>query len=110
MWDSCAPFCWRLTARCAIPPLQVSLSKPSSFKAGKAAAARAPVARAVCCSAEKQEAGKQVVTGVAAAALALTVGFGSVDAAYADVAGLTPCADSKAFAKRKKNEVGAAFS
>lgn len=59
--------------------------------------------RAVNCSAEKQEAGKQAA--VAAAALALTFGFGAVDAAYADVAGLTPCSESKAFAKRKKNEV-----
>ena len=88
------------------PAVQVSLSKPSSFTAGKAAAARAPVARAVTCSAEKQEASRQVATGVAAAAMALTFGFGAVDAAYADVAGLTPCSESKAFAKRKKNEVG----
>ncbi len=29
---------------------------------------------------------------IAAAALATVVGFGSVDAAYADIAGLTPCA------------------
>ena len=81
----------------------MSLSKPTSFKAGKAAAARAPVARVVSCSAQ-QEAGKQVAT--AAAALALTFGFGAVDAAYADVAGLTPCSESKAFAKLKKKEVG----
>lgn len=84
---------------------QVSLSKATGFKPAKAAAARAPVARAVSCSAQKQEASKQVATGVAAAALALTFGFGAVDAAYADVAGLTPCSESKAFAKRKKNEV-----
>lgn len=92
----------------ALPPgaLQVSLSKPAGFKAGKAAAARAPVARVVSCSAQKKEASKQVATGVAAAAMALTFGFGAVDAAYADVAGLTPCSESKAFAKRKKNEVG----
>jgi photosystem I subunit 3 len=86
---------------------QVSLSKPAGFKAGKAAAARAPVARVVSCSAQKKEASKQVATGVAAAAMALTFGFGAVDAAYADVAGLTPCSESKAFAKRKKNEVKA---
>ncbi|EFN58854.1 hypothetical protein CHLNCDRAFT_29874 [Chlorella variabilis] len=84
---------------------QVSLSKPTSFKAGKAAAARAPVARAVSCSAQKHEAGKQVATGVAAAALALTFGFGAVEPAFADVAGLTPCSESKAFAKLKKKEV-----
>jgi photosystem I subunit III len=61
-------------------------------------------ARAVSCSAESQ---KQVGTAIAAAALAAAVGFGSVDAAYADVAGLTPCSESKAFAKREKNEVKA---
>lgn len=83
----------------------MSLSKATGFKPAKAASARAPVARAVSCSAQKQEASKQVATGVAAAALALTFGFGAVDAAYADVAGLTPCSESKAFAKRKKNEV-----
>jgi len=44
-------------------------------------------------------------TAAAAAALAIAFGFGQVDAAYADVAGLTPCSQSKAFAKRKKNEV-----
>lgn len=87
------------------PGLQVSLSKATGFKPAKAASARAPVARAVSCSAQKQEASKQVATGVAAAALALTFGFGAVDAAYADVAGLTPCSESKAFAKLKKKEV-----
>lgn len=57
----------------------------------------------VSCSA--QESSKQAGTAVAAAALAIAFGFGQVDAAYADVAGLTPCSQSKAFAKRKKNEV-----
>jgi len=84
---------------------QVTLNKPTSFTAGKATAARAPVARAVSCSAEQKEGSKQVATGVAAAAMALTFGFGAVDAAYADVAGLTPCSESKAFAKLKKKEV-----
>ncbi|PSC72813.1 Photosystem I reaction center subunit III [Micractinium conductrix] len=84
---------------------QVSLSKPAGLSASKAPVARAPVARAVSCSAEKKEA--STVAGVAAAALALTFSFGAVDAAYADVAGLTPCSESKAFAKRKKNEVKA---
>lgn len=79
-----------------------------SFAAGlkPKTAARAPVAaRPVSCSAESSEARKQLSTGVAAAALALTFGFGAVDAAYADVAGLTPCSESKAFAKLKKKEV-----
>jgi photosystem I subunit 3 len=83
----------------------VTLNKPTSFTAGKATAARAPVARAVSCYAEQKEGSKQVATGVAAAAMALTFGFGAVDAAYADVAGLTPCSESKAFAKLKKKEV-----
>jgi hypothetical protein len=48
---------------------------------------------------------KQVSAAFAAAALAATVGFGSVDAAYADISGLTPCADSKAYAKVQKKEL-----
>jgi photosystem I subunit 3 len=63
-----------------------------------------PAARAVRCSAEK-ESSKQLGTAAAAAALAVALGFGQVDAAFADVAGLTPCKDSKAFAKRQKNEI-----
>jgi photosystem I subunit III len=59
----------------------------------------------VACSAERQEATKQLGTAAAAAALAVAFTFGSADAAFADVAGLTPCSESKAFAKRKKNEV-----
>ena len=59
----------------------------------------------VACSAERQEAPKHLATAAAAAALAVAFSFGTVDAAYADVAGLTPCSESKAFAKRKKNEV-----
>lgn len=59
----------------------------------------------VVCSAEKKEVVSQMGKAAAAAALSLAFGFSSVDAAFADVAGLTPCADSKAFAKRKKQEV-----
>jgi hypothetical protein len=33
------------------------------------------------------------------------VGFGNVEAAYADISGLTPCSESKAFAKREKGEL-----
>ena len=33
--------------------------------------------------------------------------FGSVDAAKADISGLTPCSESKQFAKREKNEIKA---
>jgi hypothetical protein len=42
---------------------------------------------------------------VAAATLASVVSLGAVDAAYADIAGLTPCTESKAFAKLQKTEV-----
>lgn len=59
----------------------------------------------VVCSAQKQEVLKQVSTAAAAAALATVVGFGNVEAAYADIAGLTPCSESKAFAKRQKQEL-----
>jgi len=41
----------------------------------------------------------------AAAALATVVGFSAVEPAQADIAGLTPCKDSKAFAKRNKQTV-----
>lgn len=71
--------------------------------AGKAT--RSAVASRVVCSAEKKEVVSQMGKAAAAAALSLAFGFSSVDAAFADVAGLTPCADSKAFAKRKKQEV-----
>jgi hypothetical protein len=59
----------------------------------------------VVCSAQKQEVIKQVSTAAAAAALATVVGFGNVEAAYADISGLTPCSESKAFAKRQKQEL-----
>jgi photosystem I subunit 3 len=72
-----------------------------------AQAKRPVIAARLVCSAERQDAAKTLGTAAAAAALAFTFGFTSVDAAYADVSGLTPCADSKAFAKRKKNEVKA---
>ena len=58
----------------------------------------------VVCQAEQQS-GPSVGAAVAAAVLAGVVGFGSVDAAKADIAGLTPCSESKAYAKRLKNEV-----
>lgn len=44
-------------------------------------------------------------SALAATALAAALSFTAVDAAKADVAGLTPCSESKAFAKREKNEV-----
>jgi hypothetical protein len=46
-----------------------------------------------------------VAAKVAAAAVASVALFGQVQAAQADIAGLTPCSESKAYAKRLKNEV-----
>eukprot|EP00195_Chlamydomonas_chlamydogama_P004820 CAMPEP_0202898744 /NCGR_PEP_ID=MMETSP1392-20130828/7173_1 /ASSEMBLY_ACC=CAM_ASM_000868 /TAXON_ID=225041 /ORGANISM="Chlamydomonas chlamydogama, Strain SAG 11-48b" /LENGTH=228 /DNA_ID=CAMNT_0049584755 /DNA_START=74 /DNA_END=760 /DNA_ORIENTATION=+ len=74
----------------------------------KATASRPSLSRRtarVVCSAQQSEGIKQASTAVAAAALAAVVGFGNVDAAYADIAGLTPCSESKAYQKRLKNEL-----
>jgi photosystem I subunit III len=57
------------------------------------------------CKAQKQEVAKQVSTAMAAAALSSLVAFADVQPASADVAGLTPCSDSKAFAKLEKKEI-----
>jgi photosystem I subunit 3 len=58
---------------------------------------------------EKEEnvaanAGK-VVSALALAAIVSTGAFAAPEAALADVAGLTPCKDSKAFAKRQKTSL-----
>lgn len=66
--------------------------------------ARVNVARAASCSAEER-APLQLGKAVAAAALAAALAFGSVDAAKADISGLTPCRESKQFQKRQKGEV-----
>jgi len=66
-------------------------------------AKRTTVNRAVVCSAQTE----QVAKAAAAVVLSAVVGLTAVDAAQADVAGLTPCSQSKAFAKRKKQEVKA---
>eukprot|EP00238_Polyblepharides_amylifera_P000303 CAMPEP_0196572596 /NCGR_PEP_ID=MMETSP1081-20130531/2605_1 /TAXON_ID=36882 /ORGANISM="Pyramimonas amylifera, Strain CCMP720" /LENGTH=231 /DNA_ID=CAMNT_0041889959 /DNA_START=158 /DNA_END=853 /DNA_ORIENTATION=+ len=47
----------------------------------------------------------KLATTLAAAAVVASVPFAMPQDAFADVAGLTPCKDSKAFAKRLKNEV-----
>jgi photosystem I subunit 3 len=72
----------------------------ASFKA-----VRPSCSRKVVCQAERQNAVKQVGSALAATALAAALSVTAVDAAKADVAGLTPCSESKAFAKRQKNEV-----
>lgn len=57
----------------------------------------------VVCKAQKSEENKASL--VAAAALAVVVGLSNVEAAKADIVGLTPCSESKAYAKRLKGEV-----
>ncbi len=64
--------------------------------------ARRNVARAASCSAEERA---PVGKAVAAAALAAALAFGSVEAAKADISGLTPCSESKQFQKRQKSEL-----
>lgn len=69
-----------------------------------AAASRAAPRKAVVCAAARTSQ-VDVSKAVAAAALAAVVGFGQVDAAKADISGLTPCSESKAYQKRLKNEL-----
>lgn len=63
------------------------------------------VARQTVCSAQQER--PALASTLAAAALAAAVSLGAVDAAQADVSGLTPCKESKQFAKRQKNELKA---
>ena len=83
------------------------MSSKTSFRPVRSALPRrsAQVSRAVTCSAQGNESSRPVQSVVAAAALAAAISFGSVDAARADISGLTPCAESKQFAKRQKTEV-----
>ena len=81
-------------------------SSVKPLRAAPVARKAVQVARAASCSAQEQ-APVQVGKVVAAAALAAALAFGSVDAAHADISGLTPCSESKGFAKRQKNEIKA---
>ena len=83
------------------------LTSRTTFNPVKAALPRrnAQTLRSVTCSAQTQEPSRPVQTVLAATALAAAIGLGSVDAARADISGLTPCAESKQFAKRQKTEV-----
>lgn len=61
--------------------------------------------RQVVCQAARPEPAKQLGNVAAATILAAALSFTAVDAAKADIAGLTPCSQSKAYAKRQKNEI-----
>lgn len=71
------------------------------LQAPTASARAAP--RTVSCAATRPnvDAGK----AAAAVALAAVISMGQADAAKADISGLTPCSESKAYQKRLKNEV-----
>lgn len=75
----------------------------------QAPAARPVARRSVVVKAQKQEqvaAPQQFAGALAATALALTVGLaGDVQPAAADVAGLTPCSQSKAYNKLERKEL-----
>lgn len=61
--------------------------------------------QAVKVVAKQSEVVKQISTGVASLALAAVVGVVDVAPAMADIAGLTPCSESKAYDKRLKGEL-----
>nr|6IGZ_F Chain F, PsaF [Bryopsis corticulans] len=83
----------QLSSKCGLKPLKAKAPAPKAVRA----------VRAVSCSAENTT--KNVATTVAAAALAAVVSFGAVGEAKADIAGLTPCSESKAFKRRENKEV-----
>ncbi|KAK3270519.1 hypothetical protein CYMTET_21087 [Cymbomonas tetramitiformis] len=84
-----------------------NLSSKGSFNPLKIQAAR-PVPKAArveaTCSADLP---KKVVSGLAAAAIAASVPLAAPQEALADVAGLTPCSESKAYRKKEKQELKA---
>ena len=82
------------------PQLQASFKGSLKPLRALPVARRSVVTRATC-SAEAPKVG----TALAAAALAAALSLGSVQAAHADIAGLTPCSESKGFAKRQKKEI-----
>lgn len=59
----------------------------------------------VVCQAQKNDIFAQVSTVLAATTLAAAVSVASPSAALADIAGLTPCSESKAYAKVEKKEI-----
>lgn len=81
--------------------MALTMQKPTVACRGQAASRKAVVVRA------QKDSVAQVAGKVAlAATLATTVAL-SAQPAFADIAGLTPCSESKAYAKRQKAEVKA---
>eukprot|EP00897_Mesotaenium_endlicherianum_P000573 jgi/Mesen1/10516/ME000083S10012 len=89
--------------------LSKDLSSKSSFRTTKVSAFVKQVSARTVCSVEKEQT-VAVTAGRTAAAVALaailsTGSFAAPQDALADISGLTPCKESKAFAKREKNEI-----
>eukprot|EP00803_Ostreobium_quekettii_P011066 evm.model.scf_76.18 EVM.evm.TU.scf_76.18 scf_76:142442-144746(+) len=93
------------TSFCASSPCGQASKMFKPLKVAPQASKASRVARPVTCSAQKDDSAKAIAGTVAAAALAAVVSFGAVDAAYADISGLTPCAESKAFQRRKAKQI-----
>jgi photosystem I subunit 3 len=82
------------------------VSSRRSFSTTQASVFVKQVSARTVCSAENKESFTASAGKLAAAlALAAAVSTSVVDVASADVAGLTPCKDSSAFAKREKQQV-----
>ena len=85
-----------------------ALSSKAAISSSSASLFVKPAAARTVCSIEKESITENVGKVASALALAAIVSTGALAApqeALADVAGLTPCKDSKAFAKREKQEV-----
>mmetsp|Transcript_7710 Transcript_7710/g.13314 ORF Transcript_7710/g.13314 Transcript_7710/m.13314 type:complete len:229 (+) Transcript_7710:60-746(+) len=85
--------------------MAATLRMPTATQVSRLPSAR-PTTRAVrpvACSAIKPEI--HTSSAVVAGALAAVVAFSNVQPAAADVAGLTPCSESKAYAKLQKKEL-----
>ncbi|KAG2429392.1 hypothetical protein HYH02_014049 [Chlamydomonas schloesseri] len=76
-----------------------------AVKASSRAAPSSRRAMRVACQAQKNETASKVGTALAASALAAAVSLSAPNAAMADIAGLTPCSESKAYAKLEKKEI-----
>lgn len=91
-----------------VAPLKDLASCKSSFtcSGGVSGLPAASKARVTCASAEsKKDNSKQVATALALAAVLSTAPLAFPQGAMADIAGLTPCKESKAFAKREEKEI-----
>eukprot|EP00271_Cylindrocystis_brebissonii_P009269 TRINITY_DN23993_c0_g1_i1.p1 TRINITY_DN23993_c0_g1~~TRINITY_DN23993_c0_g1_i1.p1 ORF type:complete len:242 (-),score=40.13 TRINITY_DN23993_c0_g1_i1:430-1155(-) len=97
-----------MAAASVATPLQTmskDVSSRRSFSATKASCFVKQVSAKTVCSAEQKSAAVDAGKVAAAIALAAVVSTASPQAAFADIAGLTPCKDSAAFAKREKQVI-----